>query len=154
MLSRTDMPTAPAAAHAGHARNADAPVRDRSAADRKLSDRTGFDQAGFDQTDFDQTGFDQTAFDRTVLDHYVISADADPGLMPRVLQLIAKRGLVPAECHAFTRRANEPGGPARLTMEVKVAGLERMPADHVAACLRQLFGVDSVLHLAHRQIGG
>ena len=85
-----------------------------------------------------------------LLDHYVISADADPGLMPRVLQLIAKRGLVPAECHAFTRRGNEDGGPARLTMEVKVAGLERIAADHVAACLRQLFGVDSVLHLAER----
>jgi acetolactate synthase regulatory subunit len=134
MLSRTDMPTAPAAAHAGHARNADAPVRDRAAADPALPDQANPGQ--------------------TLLDHYVISADADPGLMPRVLQLIAKRGLVPAECHAFTRRANEPGGPARLTMEVKVAGLERMPADHVAACLRQLFGVDSVLHLAHRQIGG
>ena len=83
-----------------------------------------------------------------MLDHYVISADADPGLMPRVLQLIAKRGLVPAECHAFTRRGNDAGGPARLTMEVKVAGLERMAAGHVAGCLRQLFGVDSVLHLS------
>jgi hypothetical protein len=88
------------------------------------------------------------------LDHYVISADADPGLMPRVLQLIAKRGLVPAECHAFTRRGNEPGRPARLTMEVKVAGLERSAAGHVAACLRNLFGVDSVLHLADRPGAG
>ena len=86
--------------------------------------------------------------DTATLDHYVISADADPGLMPRVLQLIAKRGLVPAECHAFTRRGNEAGGPDRLTMEVKVAGLERPAAGHVAACLRQLFGVDSVLHLS------
>ena len=88
------------------------------------------------------------------LDHYVISADADPGLMPRVLQLIAKRGLVPAECHAFTRRGHECGGPTRLTMEVKVGSMEPAAADHVAACLRQLFGVNSVLHLSAQRGNG
>jgi acetolactate synthase regulatory subunit len=92
----------------------------------------------------------RTPSDAPTLDHYVVSADADPGLMPRVLQLIAKRGLVPSECHAFTRRGNEAGGQARMTIEFKVAGLERVAAAHVAACLRQLFGVDSVLHLTER----
>jgi acetolactate synthase regulatory subunit len=80
-------------------------------------------------------------------DHYVISADADPGLLPRVLDLIAKRGLVPAECHAFTRRPAAPGAPARLTVELRVEGLERRTGAHLAACLRGLWPVSSVLHL-------
>jgi len=80
-------------------------------------------------------------------DHYVISADADPGLLPRVLDLIAKRGLVPAECHAFTRRAAAPDGPVRLTVELRVQGLERRTGAHLAACLRGLWPVTSVLHL-------
>lgn len=80
-------------------------------------------------------------------DSYVISADADPGLLPRVLDLVAKRGLVPAECHAFTRRTAAPDAAVRLTVELRVEGLERRAADHVAACLRQLRPVHSVLHL-------
>lgn len=80
-------------------------------------------------------------------DSYVISADADPGLLPRVLDLVAKRGLVPAECHAFTRRTAAPDAAVRLTVELRVEGLERRAADHVAACLRQLWPVHSVLHL-------
>lgn len=77
--------------------------------------------------------------------HYVVSAAADPGLLPRTLELLAKRGMVPRECHAVTRTPNDPGRPERMTVELRVTGLERMAANHVAACLRQLFPVDSVV---------
>ena len=77
--------------------------------------------------------------------HYVVSAAADPGLLPRALELLAKRGMVPRECHAVTRTPNDPGRPERMTVELRVTGLESMAANHVAACLRQLFSVDSVV---------
>ena len=85
--------------------------------------------------------------------HYVVSAAADPGLLPRALELLAKRGMVPRECHAVTRQPNDPGRPERMTVELRVTGLERMAANHVAACLRQLFPVDSVVFFETAEAG-
>lgn len=59
--------------------------------------------------------------------------------MPRVLELFAKRGLVPALWHSAVAR---PG--ARLTIDIEVAGLADA-ADYVANCLRQIAGVEVVL---------
>ena len=61
--------------------------------------------------------------------------------MPRVLELFAKRGLVPARFHADLTGA----GPDGLEIDVQVTGLERGTADHIAACLRGLFDVERVL---------
>ena len=59
--------------------------------------------------------------------------------MPRVLELFAKRGLVPELWHSAVVR---PGN--RLTIDVEVAGLGET-ADYVANCLRQITGVEVVL---------
>ena len=59
--------------------------------------------------------------------------------MPRVLELFAKRGLVPQLWHSAVVR---PGN--RLTIDVEVAGLGDT-ADYVANCLRQITGVEVVL---------
>ncbi len=77
--------------------------------------------------------------------HYVVSAAVDPGILPRALELLAKRNLVPAECHAVLRTPADPDRPARLSIELRTGGLERMTAEHIAACLRMIHGVDSVL---------
>ena len=61
--------------------------------------------------------------------------------MPRVLELFAKRGLVPARFHAEMTGRGADG----LEIDVQVMGLDDAVADHVAASLRGLFDVERVL---------
>ena len=70
---------------------------------------------------------------------FSLQARAEPGVMPRVLEIFAKRGLVPEWWHSAVVR---PGN--RLTIDVEVAGLGDT-ADYVANCLRQITGVEVVL---------
>ncbi len=70
-----------------------------------------------------------TAPDRRVV--FALVADADPGTLPRVLELVAKRGLVP---DALTSRLNDD----TLAIEMAVVGMARGESDHVANCLRQI----------------
>jgi acetolactate synthase regulatory subunit len=71
---------------------------------------------------------------------FALRADADPGLLPRVLELFAKRGLVPGTLHADHRTEDDT-----LAVEVEVTGMVRAESDHVANCLRQIPGVTLVL---------
>jgi acetolactate synthase regulatory subunit len=69
---------------------------------------------------------------------YRVHARAEPGIMPRVLELFAKRGLVPQKWHsAASSRA--------LAIEVQVAGIDRDMADYIGRCMRQIVGVETVL---------
>jgi len=61
--------------------------------------------------------------------------------MPRVLELFAKRGLVPARFHAEMTGRDVDG----LEIDVQVTALDDAVADHVAASLRGLFDVERVL---------
>src|SRR5215471_1833543 len=79
---------------------------------------------------------DRRAASRAVL--FSVHAAAEPGVMPRVLELFAKRGLVP---HKWQSAASD----AVLTIDVQIAGLERDTADYFARSMRQIAGVDAVL---------
>lgn len=68
---------------------------------------------------------------------YCFEADAEPGLLPRALELIAKRGLIPAR--VFAQAADD-----QLSVEIEVEGLEPDTAEHVGRCLGQLVGVRQV----------
>jgi hypothetical protein len=72
---------------------------------------------------------------------YSIRADADPGLMPRVLHLLAKRNLVPERCHADRLGPNGE----ELSIDLQVAGLDPHTGSFIAACLRGIVGVQAVL---------
>jgi hypothetical protein len=61
--------------------------------------------------------------------------------MPRVLELFAKRGLVPSAWHSSTSGADE----AELTIDIQMRGLGRDVTDYIAACLRQIAFVEVVL---------
>ena len=74
----------------------------------------------------------------TVTACYAVHARAEPGVMPRVLELFAKRGLVP---HKW-RSAAASGA---LTIEVQVAGLDRDIAAYIGSAMRQIAGVEGVL---------
>jgi acetolactate synthase small subunit len=72
---------------------------------------------------------------------FAVHAAAEPGVMPRVLELFSKRGLVPSAWHSSV------GGPgeSELTIDVQVKGMESDLATYVASCLRQLPFVEVVL---------
>jgi hypothetical protein len=72
---------------------------------------------------------------------FSITADADPTVMPRVLELFAKRGLIPSRWHSDLsgRRRDE------LLIDLQVEGLEREKADLIGHAMRQIVPVMSVL---------
>jgi acetolactate synthase small subunit len=70
---------------------------------------------------------------------FSVNAEADPGVMPRVLEVFAKRGLVPS---FWTSRVS---GERDLTIDIQMRGMEVELADYVARTLRQIAGVEVVL---------
>ncbi len=70
---------------------------------------------------------------------FSVHAFADPGVMPRVLELFAKRGLVPS---SWTSRV---GAEQDLTIDIQMSGMSAEVADYVTRCLRQIAGVQVVL---------
>ena len=72
---------------------------------------------------------------------FSIQAEAEPGVMPRVLELFARRGLVPRR---WVSDVTGPGG-RELTIDVEVAGLAPGTQACIARCLREIWGVGTVL---------
>ena len=72
---------------------------------------------------------------------FSIQAATEPSVMARVLELFAKRGLVPTRMHS------DVGGPNRetLTIDVQMEGLDPQLAAYMARCMRQIAYVDCVL---------
>jgi hypothetical protein len=58
--------------------------------------------------------------------------------MPRVVELFAKRGLVPS---SWISRVSG----SELTIDLQLAGLDAETAHYIARCLRQIVAVDVVL---------
>jgi acetolactate synthase small subunit len=71
---------------------------------------------------------------------FSVHARAEPGVMPRLLELFAKRGLVPS----LWRSALSHDDRA-LVIEIEMRGLAGEMIDYIAACMRQIVGVDAVL---------
>ena len=72
---------------------------------------------------------------------YAVEGAADAGLLPRVLELFAKRGLVPDRC--VMQRHGRDG--EHLLIDLQVAGFDAQAADNVARALRQIPLVTAVL---------
>lgn len=72
---------------------------------------------------------------------FSITAEADPTVMPRVLELFAKRGLIPSRWHS------DIGGRRRdeLLIDLQVEGLGCEKADLIGHAMRQIVPVMSVL---------
>jgi acetolactate synthase small subunit len=84
-----------------------------------------------------ETNLSDTAF-------FSVHARPDPGVMPRVLEHFAKRGLVPSRWHSTVSEADQ----ARLTIEIRMNGLGPDITEYIAACLRQITAVEGVLTLS------
>lgn len=77
----------------------------------------------------------------TVTACFAVRAAVDPGSLPRILELFAKRGLVPSSVQARLTGVGEPA----LSVDLQVAGLEPALVDVVAESLRQIWVVERVL---------
>jgi len=77
---------------------------------------------------------------------FSLQARAEPGVMPRVVELFAKRGLVPQKWHSTA------SGEA-LTIDVQMGGLDRDLSGYIARCMRQITGVETVLTSETRPSG-
>jgi acetolactate synthase small subunit len=71
---------------------------------------------------------------------FSVHARAEPGVMPRVLELFAKRGLVPSFWQSSTS-----GDRTRLKIDIRMCGLGSETIDYMAACLRQITSVEVVV---------
>ena len=72
---------------------------------------------------------------------FAVHARAEPGVMPRVLELFAKRGLVPAAWRSSTCGPDHQ----QLTIDIQTRGIGRETMDYIAACMRQIAYVNTVL---------
>lgn len=72
---------------------------------------------------------------------FSVHAPADPGVMPRVLQQFAKRGLTPSRWHSSV--GGRGGGD--LAIDVEMVGLDAEAAERLAASLRQIAHVELVV---------
>ena len=76
--------------------------------------------------------------DREPTAGFAAAAAAEPGVMPRVLELFAKRGLVPTHwCSRVSGR--------ELVIDLQMCGLDAAATAYIAACLRQIAAVETVL---------
>lgn len=73
---------------------------------------------------------------------FAVRAAADPGVLSRVVELFAKRGLVPKSVHARLAGAAEDGS---LLIDVQIDGLDPDTAERIADALRQIVAVERVL---------
>lgn len=74
--------------------------------------------------------------------HFDVLADSNPGLLPRLLQPLARRHLVPE--HFAAHRAGD-----LLAVEIGIADVSREALGLIAGNLRQVVGVRSICwHIA------
>ena len=69
--------------------------------------------------------------------YFAVTANADPGAMPRILELFAKRGLVLDYC-----RMDRFGD--KLSVELEIAGLDPEHAADIGRCIGETYLVDAV----------
>jgi hypothetical protein len=72
---------------------------------------------------------------------FAVRAMVAPGILPRVLELFAKRNLVPTKWHSAVIGAAKD----ELQIDLQMEGIDSELAGYIARCLRQIYGVDSVL---------
>jgi hypothetical protein len=77
----------------------------------------------------------------TVRAFYYVTAPADPGLLPRLIEPVAKLGAVPSRVHA----SRESGDGSELSVDLRLSGVPPRTAELVEYALRAVVGVRQVL---------
>jgi acetolactate synthase small subunit len=72
---------------------------------------------------------------------YMVMAEIEPSVLPRIVALFAQRDLIPSRLYC-----QQCGGPKPvLQIEISVAGLERQHAEHLALRMRNIAPVTKVM---------
>jgi hypothetical protein len=79
----------------------------------------------------------------TVRAFFFVTAPADPGLLSRLIEPVAKLGAVPSRVHA----SRESGDGSELSVELRLAGVAPRTAELVEYALRAVVGVRQVMAL-------
>ena len=85
-------------------------------------------------------GADAPRASATVRAFFFVTAPADPGLLPRLIEPVAKLGAVPSRVHA----SRESGDGSELVVDMRLVGVPPRTADLVARALRAVVGVRQV----------
>jgi hypothetical protein len=72
---------------------------------------------------------------------YFVTAPADPGLLPRLIEPVAKLGVVPLRVHA----SRESGDGSELSVDLRLGGVAPRTAELVTCALRAIVGVRQVM---------
>ena len=83
----------------------------------------------------------QTAPTPSVKALFYVTAMADPGLLPRLIEPVAKLGYVPARVHA----SRESGDGSELIIDLRLNGVTSRTAELVEIALRAIVGVRQVI---------
>lgn len=78
---------------------------------------------------------------RTVRAFFYVTAPSDPGLLPRLIEPVAKLGAVPSRVHA----SRESGDGSELSVDLRLAGVAPRTAELVEYALRAVVGVRQVM---------
>ena len=76
----------------------------------------------------------------TVRAYFFISAPVDPGLLPRLIEPVAKLGAVPTRMHA----SRESGDGSELTVDLRLRGVAPRTVELIGRALRAVVGVRRV----------
>lgn len=83
----------------------------------------------------------------TVRAFFFVTAPADPGLLPRLIEPVAKLGAVPSRVHA----SRESGDGTELVVDLRLAGVAPRTAELVEYALRAVVGVRQVMAVVERE---
>jgi hypothetical protein len=72
---------------------------------------------------------------------YYVTGEADPGLLPRLIEPVAKMGHVPSRVHA----SRESGDGSELVVDLRLKGVPARTAKLVEHALRATVGVRQVI---------
>lgn len=72
---------------------------------------------------------------------FSVTASAEPSVMPRLMAVFSQLGLVPDKWYSIREDHNRDG----LSIDLQMSGLDAAQADHLAAAMRRIVLVDSVL---------
>lgn len=76
----------------------------------------------------------------TVRAYFLVSAPADPGLLPRLIEPVAKLGTTPLRVHA----SREAGDGSELSVDLRLGGVAPRTVELVHCALRAVVGVRHV----------
>ena len=79
---------------------------------------------------------------------FSVVAKAEPGVMPRVLEVFAKRGIVPSQWYSIVQGRSHPD----LHIDVQIAGMQPKLREQIAESLRQIISVETVLTSSKKQL--